>query len=107
MKVRFSVISELTGNDLTDKECWLLTPTGRLVYKRGDSLYEDECLKIVFDIDTEEKVGTWLFPKYAGKEYYKCSHCGTEYPIPPTWNTGDVIKYLRYCSGCGARMIKD
>ena len=55
MKVRFRVISELTGNDLTDKECWLLTSEGRLVYKRGDSLYEDECLKVVFDIDAEEK----------------------------------------------------
>ena len=50
MKVRFRVISELTGNDITDKECWLLTPNGKLVYKRGDSLYEDESLKIVFDI---------------------------------------------------------
>jgi hypothetical protein len=54
MKVRFSVISELTGNELTDKECWLLTPTGSLIYKRGDSSYEDEGLKIVFDIYNEE-----------------------------------------------------
>ena len=48
MKVTYKVISDITGNDLTDKECWLLTPTGRLVYKRGDSLYEDEYLKVIF-----------------------------------------------------------
>ena len=104
MKVRFRVISELTGNDLTDKECWLLTPDGRLVYKRGDSLYEDECLKVVFDIDTEEKTGTWLFPKYAGEEYYKCSECGTEYPVPPTWDSYDVKEYLKHCTNCGVKM---
>ena len=51
--------------------------------------------------------GVWLFPKHAGEEYYKCSHCGKEYPTPPTWNTDNVIEYLRYCSNCGARMIKD
>ena len=61
MKVRFRVISELTGNDLTDKECWLLTSEGRLVYKRGGSLYEDESLKVVFDIDAEEKTGSGYF----------------------------------------------
>lgn len=65
MTVRFRVISELTGNDLTDRERWLLDPNGKLFYKRGDSLYEDESLKIVFDIDVPEKTGKWLFPKYA------------------------------------------
>ena len=54
MKVRFRVVSTITGNDLTDKDCWLLDPNGKLFYKRGDSLYEDECLKVVFDIIDEE-----------------------------------------------------
>lgn len=53
------------------------------------------------------KEGKWLFPKYAGEEYYKCSCCGTEYPIPPAWDTCDVHEYLKYCSACGAKMIKE
>ena len=50
MKVTYKVISDITGNDLTDKECWVLTPDGTIKYKRGDSLYEDEYLKVVFTI---------------------------------------------------------
>ena len=50
MKVTYRVVSDITGNDLTDKECWVLTPDGTIKYKRGDSLYEDECLKVVFNI---------------------------------------------------------
>lgn len=53
MKVSYRVISTLTGNDLTDKEHWLLDAYGKLLYKRGDSLYEDECLKVIFNIEGE------------------------------------------------------
>lgn len=42
--------------------------------------------------------------KWAGQEYYKCSCCGKDYPLPPTWNAYDINKYLNYCSACGARM---
>lgn len=51
MKVTYRVISEITGNDLTNKECWVLTPDGTLKYKRGNFFYEDEGLKIVFNIE--------------------------------------------------------
>ena len=102
MTVRFRVISELTGNDLTDKECWLLDPSGKLFYKRGDSLYEDENLKIVFDIDDQEKTGKWLFNSYNGIDYYRCSCCGTEYPLPPTWNISAIMQFVKFCSYCGA-----
>ena len=56
MKVTYRVISNITGNDLTDKVCWVLTPDGTLKYKRGDSLYEDdvECFKVVFNIEEGE-----------------------------------------------------
>lgn len=54
MAVRFRVVSTITGNDLTDMECWLLSPYGTLLYKRGDSLYEDSCAKAIFEIDDEE-----------------------------------------------------
>ncbi len=52
------------------------------------------------------KEGSWIFLEHAGgsMKYYKCSCCNIEYPIPSTWNTQDVIKYLKYCSTCGARM---
>ena len=52
----------------------------------------------------EPKVGKWIFNKWAGQEYYKCSCCGKDYPLPPTWNAYDINKYLNYCSACGARM---
>lgn len=55
MKVTYRVISDITGNDLTDKECWVLTPDGILKYKRGDSLYEDEYLKPIFNIVEDEE----------------------------------------------------
>lgn len=55
MKVTYRVISDITGNDLTDKECWVLTPNGTLKYKRGDSLCEDEYLKVVFNIEEDEE----------------------------------------------------
>jgi hypothetical protein len=55
MKVTYRVISDLTGNDLTDKECWVLTPDGTLKYKRGDSLYEDEDLRVIFTVKEAEE----------------------------------------------------
>lgn len=55
MKVTYRVISELTGNDLTDKECWVLTPDGTLKYKRGNFFYEDEGLKVVFTVKEAEE----------------------------------------------------
>lgn len=53
------------------------------------------------------KEGKWLFEKHASQEYYKCSCCGKDYPLPPTWNTYDIKQYLKYCSACGAKMIKE
>ncbi len=62
-----------------------------------------------FDVADVEEVrhGKWLFPKYVGQEYYKCSCCGTEYPEPPTWDAYDVKEYLKYCSSCGAKMSEE
>ena len=53
------------------------------------------------------KEGKWEFKKYAGQEYYKCSCCGKDYPLPLTWNAYDVKKYLKYCSACGTKMIEE
>ena len=53
MKVTYRVISNITGNDLTDKERWVLEPDGTLKYKRGDSLYEDE-VKAIFTIEEDD-----------------------------------------------------
>ena len=64
--------------------------------------------RIIYGLGYKKQVeGKWLFPKYAGQEYYKCSCCGKDYPLPPTWNAYDVLKYLNYCSSCGAKMSKE
>ena len=51
--------------------------------------------------------GKWIFNKWAGQEYYKCSCCGKDYPLPPAWTAYDINKYLKYCSACGARMTEE
>ena len=51
--------------------------------------------------------GKWIFKKYVGEDYYKCSCCGQEYPFPPNWCEYDIHEYLKYCSSCGARMTED
>ena len=53
MKVTYRVISDLTGNDLTDKEDWLLAPNGTLFYKRGDCLHTDECLQTIVTLEDD------------------------------------------------------
>jgi hypothetical protein len=53
------------------------------------------------------KEGKWLFYNYNGIEYYKCSCCETEYPLPRMWGTADVKKYLKYCTNCGAKIHKE
>lgn len=56
-------------------------------------------------VKTEEpKHGKWEFPEYAGQTYYRCSCCGKDYSVPPTWTLDDVKKYLKYCSACGVKM---
>ena len=55
MKITYRVISTITGNDLTDKECWVLTPDGTLKYKRGNFFYEDEGLKVALNIKEDEE----------------------------------------------------
>lgn len=54
-----------------------------------------------------ERKGEWVFKKYVGEDYYKCSCCGQEYPFPPNWCEYDIHEYLKYCSACGARMTKE
>jgi hypothetical protein len=53
------------------------------------------------------KEGKWIFEKHAGQEYYKCSCCGKDYPLSPTWNASDIKQYLKFCSACGAKMNKE
>jgi hypothetical protein len=67
----------------------------KLVRERGyfyddDTWYTGVCavegeLMCLDTVELEEpKVGKWLFHKYVGEEYYKCSCCGVEYPLHPT-----------------------
>ena len=82
-------------------------------YHDGEDFYNGVCavegeLMCLEPVELEEpKVGKWLFHKYVGEKYYKCSCCGVEYPLPPTWDAYDVKEYLKYCSNCGTRMIKE
>ena len=54
-----------------------------------------------------KKIGKWVFKKYVGEDYYRCSCCGQEYPFPPNWCEYDIHEYLKYCSACGARMTEE
>ena len=69
-----------------------------------DAMGEVDRIPVV--VIEEPKIGKWEFKKYAGQEYYKCSCCGKDYPLPPAWNAYDVNKYLKYCSCCGAKMAE-
>lgn len=64
--------------------------------------------RIIYGLGYKKQVeGKWLFHKYVGEEYYKCSCCGVEYPLPHTWDAYDVKEYLKYCSSCGAKMVEE
>ena len=62
----------------------------------------------ISDITLEpRRLGQWVFKKYVGEDYYKCSCCGQEYPFPPNWCEYDIHEYLKYCSACGAKITKE
>lgn len=59
----------------------------------------------VHDVILESRrLGHWIFKKYVGEDYYRCSCCGQEYPFPADWCEYDIHEYLNYCSNCGAKM---
>ena len=101
MKVTYRVISTITGNDLTDKEMWVLEPNGRLAYNRYGDLISDICTKAIFnveDIEHEQTTGTWLqLCDTEDKVRWKCSSCGKETDLP---NHDKAA----YCFNCGAKM---
>lgn len=83
-----------------------------LGFSNGYYLAEDVVEDINYNnfelADVEEvRHGEWLFLKYVGEDYYKCSCCGVEYPLPPTWGAYDIKEYLKYCSSCGAKMTEE
>ena len=83
-----------------------------LGFSNGYYLAEDVIEEINYNnfelADVEEvRHGKWIFNKLAGQEYYKCSCCGKDYPLPPAWNAYDINKYLKYCSACGAKMSEE
>lgn len=92
---------------LVDIECSAVTEViGRRAFTSRDDIRE--FLDNIPTADAELiRRGKWEFSIWAGQKYYKCSCCGKDYPLPPTWNTYDVNKYLKYCSACGARMNKE
>ena len=48
--------------------------------------------------------GKWNFHNCAGQDYYKCSCCGHDYPLPHIWTKYDVERFIHFCSNCGATM---
>ena len=92
---------------LVDIECSEVT---EVLYRRAFTSRADiqEFLDNIPTANAEPiRPGKWEFKKYVGEDYYKCSCCGQEYPIPPTWDAYDIKEYLNYCSNCGAKMIKE
>lgn len=66
------------------------------------------CMTFKNKLDVHKTVyGKWIFKKYVGEDYYKCSCCDQEYPFPPAWDAYDIKEYFKYCSNCGARMIEE
>ena len=53
------------------------------------------------------RIGHWIFKKYVGEDYYRCSCCGQEYPFPTQGTEYDIYEELNYCSQCGAKMVKE
>lgn len=105
MKVTYKVISTLTGNDLTDKEDWVLQPNGRIAYNCYGDLIGDECVKAVLITDglEEPRHGKWISAStkpgiYAGM---KCSLCKARISYSEFYNGQHL-----YCHKCGAKMEK-
>jgi hypothetical protein len=73
--------------------------------KIGEESSMCKICEFMYYLNLRPKQGKWLFNKWAGQEYYKCSCCGKDYPLPPTWNAYDFNKYLKYCSSCGAKKV--
>ena len=94
MKVIYKVISTITGNDLTDKESWVLQPNGRLAYNDYGDLIGDPCAEAIFIIDgVEQRQGKWQF---AGDGIVECSLCEETYDV--------TVLPRNYCPNCGAKM---
>ncbi len=101
MKVTYKVISTITGNDLTDKESWVLPPNGRLAYNLYGDLIGDASVDAVFAIEgIEQKQGKWIerietltWCEDDVEVYYDCSRCGAHSP-------GESP----YCPNCGSKM---
>lgn len=74
MKVTYKVISNITGNDLTDKAMWVLRPNGELAFNNYGDLIGDECAEAVFTIDS---TGTWT--RYSAT-MMECSECKQHVP---------------------------
>ena len=82
-------------------------------YHEGEDFYNGVCaiegeLICLEPVELEEfKVGKWLFHKYVGEEYYKCSCCGVEHKLPEGWDAYEIKEYLRFCAACGAKMKEE
>ena len=89
---------DLHANHKSCMGCWRRTD-GCDKYILLNKLVEEGCRL--------ERQGRWLFSNYGGIHYYQCSCCDAEFERPLTYTKDDVKKYRKYCSACGARMIKE
>lgn len=106
MKVTYRVISSITGNDLTDKESWVLQPNGRLAYNRYGDLVGDSGAEVVFTIEgvEEPKESKWIpaSEKLGVNIGMKCALCKARISYSEFFNGNH-----NYCYRCGAKMIKE
>ena len=73
----------------------------------GQGISQVDAVRIVELLEEssiERQEGKWIFNKWAYQEYYRCSCCKKDFPLPPAWTANDIKKYLKYCSICGAKM---
>ena len=53
MKIKFRVIDKQTGEDLTDRICWVLRPDGKLALYEGGELndVDERWVDVIYEIN--------------------------------------------------------
>ena len=66
--------------------------------------YNATARKLIANGWQKQSEGEWTVIRAQGFAYAKCTRCEKDYPMPPHWTIGDVVKYRRFCPNCGAKM---
>lgn len=72
--------------------------------KNGQESRMCEICEFTYFKDLKQSGGEWKLIHSQGFSYAKCTKCEKEYPMPPHWTIGDVVRYRHFCPNCGAKM---